>query len=60
MEIIVSNSGNAKCIYSDAFPISQLGKISITRASHVEPNQVGQWMAALSPVGGPKFVEVAV
>ena len=40
MEIIVSNSGNAKCIYSDAFPISQLGKISITRASHVEPNQV--------------------
>ncbi len=53
MEILIKPSGNALCIYSDAIPLSAIGKIEITRASHVEPNSVGQWMADLSPVGGP-------
>ena len=53
MELIVSGTGVVRCIYSEAFPLSQLGNLSITRASHVEPNSVGQWMADLSPVGGP-------
>jgi len=53
MEIRIKPSGTAMCIYSDALPLSQIGKLSIKRASHVEPNSVGQWMADLSPVGGP-------
>lgn len=53
MEILVKASGNAMCIYSDAIPLSAIGKTVITRVSHVEPNSVGQWMADLSPVGGP-------
>ena len=53
MEILVSVLGNAKCVYSDAIPLSQLGKLSIHRASHVEPNSDGQWLADLSPIEGP-------
>ena len=53
MELIVSGTGEVRSIYSEAFPLSHLGKLSISRASHVEPNSVGQWMADLSPVDGP-------
>ena len=53
MEIVITSNGDAKCVYAEAIPLSALGKVEITRASHVEPNRVGQWMADLSPVGGP-------
>ena len=55
MELIILPSGMARCIYDEALPLSELGKLSITRASHVEPNPVGQWIADLSPVSGPKL-----
>jgi hypothetical protein len=55
MELIISPTGKAKCIYSEALPLSQLGKLSITRASRVEPDSVGNWTADLSPVGGPQL-----
>ena len=53
MDLVVTGTGEVRCIYSDSIPLSQLGMLSISRASHVEPNSVGQWMADLSPVGGP-------
>ena len=53
MDLIVTGTGELRCIYSDSIPLSNLGKLSITRASHVEPNSAGQWMADLSPVDGP-------
>ena len=53
MEIVVLPSGEAKCIYQEAIPLSKLGQISIKRASHVEPDDDGQWLADLSPVDGP-------
>jgi hypothetical protein len=53
MEIVIAPNGDAKCVYAEALPMSDLGKVKISRASHVEPNTVGQWMADLSPVGGP-------
>jgi len=55
MELVVSCIGEVRCIYSDSIPLSQFGKLSIRRASHVEPNSVGQWVADLSPVGGPSL-----
>ena len=55
MEIIILPTGAGKCIYDEALPLSLLGKLSISRASHVEPNSVGNWIADLSPVGGPKL-----
>ena len=55
MEILIPPQGPAQCIYSDALPLSDIGKLTISRASHVEPNEFGQWMADLSPVDGPKL-----
>ena len=55
MELVIHLGGVAKCIYEEAIPLSELGRISITRASHVEANSVGKWIADLSPVDGPKL-----
>ena len=54
MEIVIPSTGEkAHCIYSDDLPLAQIGKLKITRASHVEPREDGQWIADLSPVNGP-------
>ena len=53
MELIILPNGDTRCIYDEALPLSKLGKLTITRASHVEPNLVGKWNADLSPVAGP-------
>jgi hypothetical protein len=53
MEIIFKSDGGATCIYSDGLPLAGIGKLTITRASHVEPTDDGQWTADLSPVNGP-------
>jgi hypothetical protein len=42
-----------KCLYGEELDLRQLGELSIHRASHVEPDARGQWLADLSPVGGP-------
>lgn len=53
--ISADNYGNLLFIYSDelATILSNLGPISTTRASHVEPGLDGKWYADMSPVGGP-------
>lgn len=53
MELVISSVGQVRCIYTDELPLSDLGELSISRASHVEPDSVGWWRADLSPVGGP-------
>ena len=53
MELIIESSGNARCVYSDTLPLLSIGKLRIERASHVEPNDKGEWDADLSPVSGP-------
>ena len=53
MELIIESSGNARCVYSDTLPLVTIGKLRIERASNVEPNDKGEWIADLSPVSGP-------
>ena len=55
MELIIKPGGDLHCIYSEAIDLHSLGKPNITRASHVEPDQSGRWIADLSPVDGPKL-----
>ena len=55
MELIIEPSGDLHCIYSEAIDLHSLGKPNITRASHVEPDPLGRWIADLSPVYGPKL-----
>ena len=53
LELVISPGGVIRCIYSEAIDLSALGSPTITRASHVEPDQQGRWWADLSPVSGP-------
>ena len=53
MDLVIDLTGNAKAIYSETIDLPALGPIRITRASHVEPDEQGCWLADLGPVGGP-------
>ena len=53
MQLIIEPSGAVRCIYSEEINLSALGSPTITRASHVEPDQQGRWWADLSPIHGP-------
>ena len=53
MELVVSADGVARCIYDEALDLRELGKLQITRASHVEPDAEGNWWADMGPVDGP-------
>lgn len=55
MEIVIQPGGTARCVYGEAISLSELGRLSITRGSHVEPDQEGRWIADLSPVDGPRL-----
>jgi len=53
MEIIITPYGQGRCVYGEAINLTTLGKLTIRRGSHVEPTPDGQWIADMSPVGGP-------
>jgi len=53
MQLVIEPKGTVRCIYSEQIDLAAIGSPTITRASHVEPDQQGRWQADLSPVGGP-------
>jgi len=53
MDLIISVDGVTRCIYDEALDLRELGKLQITRASHVEPDGDGFWLADMGPSGGP-------
>jgi len=53
MQIIIEAGGTVRCIYDEAIDLAAIGSPVITRASHVEPDQQGRWLADLSPISGP-------
>jgi hypothetical protein len=53
MEIRITPGGSIRCLYDESLNLTSLGPLSIERASHVEPDTTGEWIADLSPVGGP-------
>jgi hypothetical protein len=53
LNLIVAPGGRVRGIYGEAIDLAALGPPRITRASHVEPDEMGRWLADLSPVGGP-------
>ena len=53
MELVVGCDGGVKCIYGEELDLREIGKLQITRASHVEPDGDGYWWADMGPVDGP-------
>ena len=53
MELLALPDGTVRAIYSEDIQLTNLGSALISRASHVEPDSQGRWLADLSPVGGP-------
>jgi len=53
MELLIASSGQIHCLYGEEVDLQQLGTLSISRGSHVEPTSDGRWTADLSPVNGP-------
>jgi len=54
LQLVIEPDGTIKTIYDDDLAdLFKEGQVSITRASHVEPTDKGEWTADLSPVGGP-------
>ena len=51
MDLLVSPNGAITAIYAEDIDLRSLGTPTITRASHVEPDAIGQWFAEI--VDGP-------
>jgi hypothetical protein len=51
MNLIVAPTGIVTAIYAEEIDLHSLGTTTITRASHVEPDEAGQWFAEM--VDGP-------
>ena len=53
MELVVDAGGDVRCIYGEELDLREIGKLQITRASHVEPDRDGFWWADMGPVDEP-------
>ena len=53
MQMLIDPSGGIRCLYGEEINLHALGLPVISRASHVEPDEHGQWWADMSPVNGP-------
>ncbi len=55
MQLIIDPRGGVRCVYAETIDLAQIGRLTISRGSHVEPDEAGRWFADLAPVGGPKL-----
>ena len=53
MNLLIKADGSVQCVYDETVDLGSLGPLTIRRASHVEPDADGCWLADLSPVDGP-------
>ena len=53
MDLFVAPNGTVSAIYTEEIDLTLLGTATITRASHVEPDETGQWFAQI--IGGPNL-----
>jgi hypothetical protein len=52
-ELVVDAGGDVRCIYDETLKLREIGRLHITRASHVEPDREVFWWADMGPSGGP-------
>jgi hypothetical protein len=47
MQLIIGPDGSGRCLYGEDINLGKLGALTISRASHVEPDASGQWFASM-------------
>ena len=55
MQLMISPCGNVRSVYDETIDLAEIGRLTISRGSHVEPDEAGRWLADLAPVGGPRL-----
>ena len=55
MHLIINPRGRLRCVYAETIDLAEIGRLTISRGSDVEPDEAGRWFADLAPVGGPKL-----
>lgn len=55
MQLVIKTNATVRCVYDEALDLNQIGVVSISRGSHVEPDTLGEWWADLAPVQGPRL-----
>ncbi len=55
MLMIIDSDATIRCLYTEEIDLAAFGVRSIQRASHVEPEDSGEWWADLAPTGGPRL-----
>ncbi|WP_406696361.1 hypothetical protein V5E97_35750 [Singulisphaera sp. Ch08] len=53
MQLVITTTGEVRCLYSELIDLMSLGPPTITRASYVEPGPDGRWHTDLRPLLGP-------
>ena len=53
MNLVIEADGRVRGVFGEEIDLVALGSPRISRASHVEPDDDGRWLADLAPVGGP-------
>lgn len=53
MDLLIQVHGTVLAVYGEELPLNRLGRLTIRRGSHVEPDESGRWQVDLSPVNGP-------
>jgi hypothetical protein len=48
--------GSAHCLWTDAISLHELGRLEITRASHIEFNNATQKWEVMDPKGRVRFI----
>ena len=56
MNLVIESNGRVRGVFGEEIDLAALGATRIIRASHVEPDEEGRWLADLAPVGGPIWV----
>ena len=54
-QMLVAPSGSVRCVYTELLDLTKIGRLAISRGSHLEPDDAGRWFADLAPVGGSQL-----
>jgi hypothetical protein len=47
MQLVIGPDGSGRCLYGEDIDLGKLGALTISRASHVEPDNSGRWFASM-------------